>query len=140
MVFGALAGSVLLGGGGFLASLLLPGVRDVTPQPFINLLGHWADFWMVVGAAPGLVAGGYLGSRALGMSPRARIALGAIGGAVLLAPVGGFGFLFVGLGSPEGIVHGLKNFVIGAIVGGMAGLVAGGHFGGRTAGSNREVS
>jgi hypothetical protein len=40
IVFGALAGAVLLGGGGFLASLLFPGVRDVTPQPFINLLGH----------------------------------------------------------------------------------------------------
>ena len=92
IVFVALAGAVLLGGGGFLAVLLFPGLRDVTPQPF---RGAWGYFWMIVGGAPGLVVGGLLGSRAPGMAPRARIALGAIGGAVLLATVGGFGLLFV---------------------------------------------
>ncbi len=139
IVFGALAGAVLLGGGGFLAALLFPGVRDVTPQPFSNLWGHWGYFWMIVGGAPGLVLGGLLGSRALGMAPRARIALGAIGGAVLLATVGGFGFLFLGLASPEGAFHGLRNFTLGAIVGGIAGTVLGGLLGSQPSRDDRVV-
>ena len=126
IVFGALAGAVLLGGGGYLAAWLFPPMRAVY-------------FWMIVGGAPGLVVGGLLGSRVLGMAPRARIALGAIEGAVLLATVGGFGFLFLGLASPEGAFHGLRNFTLGAIVGGIAGIVLGGVLGSRPSTDDRVV-
>lgn len=139
IVLGALSGAVLLGGGGFLAVLLFPDLRGITPQPFINLWGHWGYFWLIVGGAPGLVVGGLLGSRAPGMATRARIALGAIGGAVLLAPVGGFGFLFLELGSSEGAFHGLRNFTLGAIVGGIAGIVLGGLLGSQPSRDDRVV-
>ena|SRR3989442_15518642 len=81
IIFGALAGAVLVAFAGVLAAPLLP-------QRGVVLF-----FWPIVGAA-GLV-GGLLGSRAPRMAPRARVTLGAIGGAVLLGTVGGFGYLFV---------------------------------------------
>lgn len=127
IVIGALGGACILG----FAALL---VRVSDPE-------YWAPYWLMVGPVAGLILGGLLGSRALGIKARpARAAIGALCGAAIFATVGGFVFLFGGLRSPEGAFHGLRNFAIGAIVGGITGLVAGGYIGGRTAGSNREVS
>ena len=122
IVFGALGGACILG----LAASL---ARVSDPE-------HWAPYWLMVGPLVGLVLGGFLGSRALGMARPVRASVGALCGAAIFATVGGFLFLFGG-GSGGFASYQGRNFVIGAIVGGIAGLVLGGLLGGRTARSNR---
>jgi large exoprotein involved in heme utilization and adhesion len=66
------------------------------------------------------------------MDRTARVVFGALTLAALVAAVGGFAFLFLG-GPSEGLARFQgRNFVIGAIVGGVAGLIAGGLLGART--------
>lgn len=120
VVFGALGGLCLLGAAAVL-------VRTIDPLAFWSLLA------LFVIPAVGLVLGGQLGSRAAEMTATARIVLGAVLGAALLAAIGGFAFLFLG-GSGGGLARFQgKNFVIGAVVGGVVGLVLGGVAGARTA-------
>jgi len=77
----------------------------------------WNLYALFVGPASGLAVGGLLGSRAP-TARGARIAIGALLGAALLAAVGGSAFLFLG-GPGDGLARFEgKNFVIGAIVGG----------------------
>ena len=66
------------------------------------------------------------------MATTARAVFGAVLGASFLAAIGGTAFLF--LGGPGGGLARFqgKNFVIGAIVGGLVGLVLGWLVGART--------
>ncbi len=128
IVFGALAGAPAFA---LVAIFVVGGLRRLFHSPYTST--PWGVYAIVVGAPVGLVLGGLVGSRARGMWPRARIALGAIGGAVLLATAGGFAFLSVDVTSPEGPMHPMRNFVLGAIVGSVAGLVLGGFLGTRPA-------
>lgn len=93
----------------------------------------WSLLALFVIPAVGLVLGGLLGSRAAGMTRSAGIVVGAVLGSALLAAIGGSAFLFLG-GSGGGLARFQgKNFVIGAIVGGVVGLVLGGLVGARSA-------
>jgi hypothetical protein len=119
VVFGALGGLCLFGAAAVL-------VRMIAPE------ATWSLLALFVIPVVGLVLGGLLGSRAAGMTRSARIALAAVLGGALLAAIGGFAFLFLG-GSGGGLARFQgKNFVIGAIVGGVVGLVFGGLTGVRT--------
>lgn len=119
VVVGALGGAILLGGAALLA-------RVFDPEP-------WNLSALFVGLGAGLVLGGLLGSRAALMARGARAVFGALVGAPLLAVVGGSAFLF--LGGPGGGLARFegRNFVIGAIVGGLVGRFIGGMVGARTA-------
>jgi hypothetical protein len=120
VVFGALGGLCLFGAAAVL-------VRMADPE------ATWSLLALFVIPAAGLVLGGLLGSRAAGMARSARIVVGAVLGAALLAAIGGSAFLFLG-GSGGGLARFQgKNFVIGAIVGGVVGLVLGWLVGARTA-------
>ena len=90
----------------------------------------WSLLALFVIPAVGLILGGLLGSRAAGMTRSVRIVLGAS----FLAAIGGTAFLFLG-GSGGGLARFQgKNFVLGAVVGGVVGLALGGVAGARTAG------
>ena len=114
IAFGALTGALLA----FLTVALAP------PNPVLG-----AFVWLMLGV--GGVLGGLLGARTLGMAPRVRDALGAIGGAVWLGTLAGLLFLSVDVTSPMGPIHPSRNFVLGATVGGMAGTVVGRWIAGR---------
>jgi hypothetical protein len=126
VVLGALGGTCLIGGVAFLA-------RVMDPEP-------WNLYALFVSPAVGLVVGGVLGSRVPGMARGARAFFGALVVAALLALAVGAAFLFLG-GSGGGLARFQgKNFLIGAIVGGVAGLFGGGMLGAKTAGPERAPS
>ena len=112
VVFGALGGACLFGAAAVLVRVMAP---DAT----------WSLLALFVIPAVGLVLGGQLGSRAPRMATTTRAVFGAVLGASFLAAIGGSAFLFLG-GSGGGLARFQgKNFVIGAIVGGLVGLVLG---------------
>jgi hypothetical protein len=92
---------------------------------------------MMVGVAVGLVLGGLLGSRAPGMTPRARVVLAGLEGAVLLATAGGFAAIFLGLSNGYDN-HGMHDFVLGATAGAIGGLILGGLLGSRPSRGERS--
>jgi hypothetical protein len=122
VVFGALGGACLIGGVVVLA-------RVIDPEP-------WNLYGLFVGTAVGLVVGGVLGSRVPDMARGARTSFGALVLAALLALVGGAALLFLG-GSGGGLARFQgRNFVIGAIVGGLLGFGLGGVLGARARGAD----
>jgi hypothetical protein len=122
IVFGAIGGAALLGLA-FLAVLLAMDVR---------FSDQWGVVWLIASGGAGLVLGGFLGSFVPQMSRGTRTAFAALCGGGVAATVGGLAVLFLG-GSEAREFHAGRQFVIGAIVGGVAGLALGGLLGARSA-------
>jgi hypothetical protein len=121
VVFGTLGGLCFFGAAAVL-------VRRADPEATLSL------FTLFLIPAAGLVIGGLVGSRAPRMATTTRAVFGAVLGASFLAAIGGTAFLLFLGGSGGGLARFQgKNFVIGAIVGGVVGLVLGGLVGARTA-------
>jgi hypothetical protein len=122
IVFGAIGGAALLGLA-FLAVFLVLDVR---------LSDRWDVVWLIAIGGAGLVLGGVLGSVVPRMSGGTRTAFAALCGGGVAATVGGLAVLFLG-SSEARESHGGRQFVIGAIVGGVAGLALGGLLAARSA-------
>jgi hypothetical protein len=119
VVVGALGGACIVGG-----ALIFARVKD--PEP-------WNLYGLLLGPVVGLVVGGVLGSRVPRMARLARVIVGALVVAAILALAVGSAFLFLG-GSGGGLARFQgKNFAIGAVVGGVAGLFVGGTIGAKAA-------
>jgi hypothetical protein len=119
IVFGAIGGAALLG----LAFLAVVYALDVRPKAR-------GLVWLI--ASGGAVLGGFLGSFVPRMSRGTRTAFAALCGGGVAATVGGLAVLFLG-SSELRESHGGRQFVIGAIVGGVAGLAPGGLLAARSA-------
>jgi hypothetical protein len=115
IVFGAIGGAALLG----LAFLAVFFALDV------RFSDRWGVVWLIASGWAGLVLGGFLGSFVPRMSRGTRTAFAALSGGGVAATVGGLAMFYLG-GSEARESHGGRQFVIGAIVGGVAGLALGG--------------
>jgi MFS family permease len=118
MVFGALGGGAILG----LAFATAVFILDVH---FSDL---WGLYWLIGCGMVGLVLGGILGGVLPRMTRAGRTAFGALFGGGIVGTLGGFALLLVG-GSEARELHGGRQFVIGAVVGGIVGLALGGLLG-----------